>query len=84
MRVGITDEALAQIARLPGPIRPRIEAVLERLERWPTISGVKWLTEAWKQHARIRTGDYRVIFKLISDDEILVVRIAHRRDAYAE
>jgi mRNA interferase RelE/StbE len=30
---------------------------------------------------RFRIGDYRVIYALI-DDEVLVLRIAHRRDVY--
>jgi mRNA interferase RelE/StbE len=30
---------------------------------------------------RYRMGDYRVIYALI-DDEVLVLRIAHRRDVY--
>jgi mRNA-degrading endonuclease RelE of RelBE toxin-antitoxin system len=84
MKVSITDEALAQVARLPRAIRPRIAAVIERLEEWPNVSGAKWLTGDWKNHVRVRTGDYRVIFRLASDDELVVVRIADRRDAYAD
>ncbi|MEX0775879.1 MAG: type II toxin-antitoxin system RelE/ParE family toxin [Phycisphaeraceae bacterium] len=58
--------------------------MITRLEKWPRVSGVKWLTGDWKHHARIRTGDYRVIFRLLSGDELLIVRIADRRDAYAD
>lgn len=84
VRVTITDDALAQVAGLPMSVKPRIYAVIERLERWPQVSGVKWLSGPWKQHARIRTGDYRVIFRQVSDTELLIVRIADRRDAYAD
>lgn len=73
-----------QIAELPRAIRPRIYAVLERLANWPHLSGVRWLAGDWGGHARIRTGDYRVIFRLEGDREIVVVRIADRRDAYAD
>ena len=38
----------------------------------------------WEGHARIRTGDYRVIFRIEGDVEIIVLRIADRRDAYAD
>lgn len=84
VQVRITDDALAQVAELPLAVKPRIYAVIERLERWPQVSGIKWLTGPWKHHARVRTGDYRVIFRLVSDEELLIVRIADRRDAYAE
>jgi len=42
---------------------------------------VKWLTGDWKGHARIRTGDYRIIIR--PDGEVIdVVRIAHRSEVY--
>lgn len=84
MQVTITEEALDQVAQLPQVIQVRVEAVVERLENWPQVSGVKWLTGDWKGYARIRTGDYRVIFRAEGDVEIIVVRIADRRDAYAD
>ena len=81
MKVTITDEALMQVAELPRTIGPRVLTVIERLQKWPQVSGVKWLTGDWKGHARVRTGDYRVIFRLVAE-ELIVVRIANRRDAY--
>jgi mRNA-degrading endonuclease RelE of RelBE toxin-antitoxin system len=84
MKVTITDQALMQIAELPRVARLRVLNVTERLANWPQVSGVKWLTGDWKGHARIRTGDYRVIFRLQGRHEIVVVRFADRRDAYAD
>jgi len=84
MEVTLSDEAAAQLERLPKAVKLRIHGVVERLEKWPGVSGVKWLTADWAHHARVRTGDYRVIFRLLDDDELLVVRIADRRDAYAD
>lgn len=83
MRVTITHEALAQIAELPNSIRARVDDVVERLEKWPSVSGVKALTANWKGFSRIRTGDYRVIFR-VGRDEITVVRVDLRRDSYSE
>lgn len=83
MSVTITAEAIAQAAELPQVIQARIDDVIERLERWPRVSGVKRLTGDWAGLARIRTGDYRIIFE-IRRSEIRIVRIAHRSDAYAE
>ena len=84
MRVEISDHAWAQLTELPLLVRSRVAGVLERLATWPNVSGVKWLTGEWKHHARIRTGDYRVIFHLVPGGAILIDRIAHRRDVYAE
>lgn len=59
----------------------RVLEVVGRLELWPRVSGVKALTANWRGHSRIRTGDYRVVFK-IYPDRIVVVRVAHRKEVY--
>jgi mRNA interferase RelE/StbE len=81
MKVTILDDALDDLGRLPGPMQERVLQVVERLERWPQVSGVKALTANWRGHSRIRTGDYRVVFRLYSD-RIVVVRVAHRKEVY--
>lgn len=81
MNVTILDEALDDLDRLPGSIQERILEVVERLEHWPQVSGVKALTANWRGHSRIRTGDYRVVFKVYTD-RIVVVRVAHRKEVY--
>ena len=63
----------------------RYDDVLDRLEEWPEVSGVKRLAGSWQGHARIRFGVYRLIFRV--DEErghILIVRIAHRKSVYAD
>lgn len=77
----ILNDALDDLDRLPGSMQERILGVVERLERWPQVSGVKALTAQWRGHSRIRTGDYRVVFKLYPD-RIVVVRVAHRKEVY--
>lgn len=64
-------------------MRARVLATVQRLEAWPTVSGVKWLGGKWAGHGRLRTGDYRVIFKREAS-ALVVVRIAHRKDVYGE
>ncbi|MEE9403935.1 MAG: type II toxin-antitoxin system RelE/ParE family toxin [Algisphaera sp.] len=66
-------------------VQGRVAAVFVRLEKWPEVSGAKWLAADWKGYVRIRTGDYRVIFRLAEKDTLIeVVRVAHRRDVYAD
>ena len=37
----------------------------------------------WAGHYRIRTGDWRVIFRVVAPD-VIVVRIRNRRDVYED
>ena len=81
MTVTILDDALADIESLPGSMQERVLEVVERLGHWPKVSGVKALTGNWRGHSRIRTGDYRVVFKVLQD-RLIVVRVAHRKEVY--
>jgi mRNA-degrading endonuclease RelE of RelBE toxin-antitoxin system len=64
-------------------MRVRLDAVVSRLESWPAVSGAKPLRGELKGHLRIRMGDWRVIFKVIAPD-LIIVRIAHRSTVYEE
>jgi mRNA interferase RelE/StbE len=83
MKVELTAEAVAQLDKLPSSIVGRIGAVVERLKKWPDVSGVKPLKGSLKGNFRLRTGDYRVIFR-VDGPRIVIWRIAHRRDVYED
>jgi mRNA-degrading endonuclease RelE of RelBE toxin-antitoxin system len=83
MRVVIAPEAQDDVAGLPLTIRARLDAVITRLERWPDVSGAKPLRKDWKGHHRIRLGDWRVIFRVVRPD-LIVVRVAHRSTVYED
>jgi mRNA interferase RelE/StbE len=83
MRVVLAPEAQVDVSKLPLTMRARLEGVITRLEAWPNVSGAKPLRGEWKGHQRIRMGDWRVIFKVIMPD-VLVVRIAHRSTVYED
>jgi mRNA-degrading endonuclease RelE of RelBE toxin-antitoxin system len=55
-RVTITRQAARQFDELPTPIRERVEKIMERLERWPDVSGVRPLRGPLAGHYRARTG----------------------------
>jgi len=44
MKVTILDEAMEDLDGLPGTMQERVLEVVERLEQWPQVSGVKALT----------------------------------------
>lgn len=83
MRVLLAAEAQADVVRLPLTMRVRLDSVITRLQAWPSVSGAKPLRGEWKGHYRIRMGDWRVIFKVVKPD-LIVVRIAHRSTVYED
>jgi mRNA-degrading endonuclease RelE of RelBE toxin-antitoxin system len=82
VKVTVTPDALREIERLPRPIQQRILNVLIRLSRWPAVSGARPLRGSLAGRYRIRTGDYRVQFRLESDG--LIVEKAGHRDGFYE
>jgi mRNA-degrading endonuclease RelE of RelBE toxin-antitoxin system len=79
--VVLTPEADRQMQALPRGIRYCLHDIVDRLERWPNISGAKPLRHGLKGHYRVRTGDFRIVFQ-VSGEEIRIVRIEHRKDVY--
>lgn len=80
-RVTMTPQAARQFDALPLAIRARALGVFERLVRWPAVSGAKPLRGALAGRFRIRTGDYRVQFR-IQGDQVIIERVGHRDGFY--
>jgi mRNA-degrading endonuclease RelE of RelBE toxin-antitoxin system/ribosome-binding protein aMBF1 (putative translation factor) len=83
VQVIIAPEAQKEVRALPVTMRVRFDAVVTRLERWPNVSGAKPLRGALKEHFRIRMGDWRVIFKIVRPN-VIVVHVAHRSTVYED
>ena len=81
-RVLFQPSAVRELRKLSRDVQVRIMARIEALAKEPRPAGVKKL-EGLKELCRVRVGDYRVVYQ-IRDERlvVLVVRIAHRRDAY--
>jgi mRNA interferase RelE/StbE len=85
MEIELTIQAEEDLEDLPVTMFDRYEKVLDRLERYPEVSGIKWLTGDWRGHGRIRFGDYRLIFHMEAQQQRIVVdRVAHRKNVYIE
>ena len=83
MRVVMAPEARVDVLMLPVTIRARLDAMISRLEKWPAVSGAKPLRGDWKGHYRVRMGDWRVIFKVVRPN-LIVIRVAHRSTVYED
>ena len=81
--VRLTDGATTDFARLPRPIKARVLHVFHRLTHWPAVSGARSLSGRLAGRYRIRTGDYRVQFR-VEGQLVIVERIGHRDRFYED
>lgn len=82
-RIHLTPAAARQLEELPISIHTRMVKLLERLDKWPDISGAKPLRGGLAGHYRLRTGDYRLQFAL-RGDTLIVEKIGHRDGFYED
>ena len=76
-----TAIAEQQLCNLPKSIRARVDDLIDRLKKWPEVSGVKPLRGDLAGHYRLRTGDFRLQFRVVGQD-IIIERIGHREGFY--
>lgn len=81
--VELTPQAYEQAEELDEPIYSRIVGIVERLKNWPDVSGAKPLRHGLAGRWRIRTGDYRVQFR-VEGARVIVERLGHRDGFYEE
>ena len=79
--IRIKESAAKELRRVAKPDRARIVAAIDRLAETPHLGTS--LKGDLRGLRRIRVGDYRILYE-VRDKElvVLVVRVAHRRDAY--
>jgi mRNA-degrading endonuclease RelE of RelBE toxin-antitoxin system len=91
----VTAGAQKQIAKAPLRIQARLWEDLKRLEDWPDVSGAKPLSGKLAGNYRIRTGDYRLQFRVevatvasvpeaeeTKEYAVFVVKVGHRDRFY--
>lgn len=82
--VEFTPSAARDLKRLDPYVRHQLLQVAAVLRQAPYPSGssrIKPLLGLEPLHFRLRIGDYRLIYR-IEARRVIVVRIAHRREAY--
>ena len=79
----LTEQAQRELDELGRVIHFRVLGVLARLERWPRVSGAKPLRHGLAGRHRIRTGDYRVQFR-VEGQTVVVEKIGHRDGFYED
>lgn len=76
-----TPEAAREFEALDATVKERVEAALDQLALAPLSLRNQIKRLKGQLSLRLRVGDWRIIFELRSD-EILVLMIAHRSEAY--
>jgi mRNA interferase RelE/StbE len=81
----IDQDALDQLKALPKAIQETIgKAIKDRLEVDPVSFG-KPLRYSLKGHRRLRVGDYRIVYRINEEEEIVtIVAVDHRKDIYEQ
>ncbi len=79
--IRIKGSAARELRRVAKPDRTRLVSAIDRLAETPHLGAA--LKGDLRGLRRLRVGDYRIVYE-VRDDEliVLVVRVAHRRDAY--
>lgn len=81
-RVELAPAAVRQLGRLHPTARARVAAAIDLLAEAPRPPGAKKLVGRDGEW-RVRTGDYRVVYEIHDRVlRVLVLRVAHRREAY--
>jgi mRNA interferase RelE/StbE len=83
-RLEFAPAAARQLRKLDPQARRRIQAAVELLATDPRPAGAKKLLGG-EGEWRARTGGYRVVYEIRDDTLlVLVLVVAHRRDAYRQ
>lgn len=79
--VVLEADAARELAELPKPIKAQMAELFARLADWPQVSGAKPLRAKLAGRYRMRTGDYRLQFR-VDGGMVIVERIGHRDGFY--
>jgi mRNA-degrading endonuclease RelE of RelBE toxin-antitoxin system len=84
MKLEFTRQAQKDFDALEFNLKKRVEVTLEKMTTQSLHSlQAKKLRPPYSQYYRIRTGDYRIVFKWEKrEDRAIIVRIRHRQDVY--
>lgn len=79
--VRIKSSAARELDRLPRDARERLITAIDGLGEQPLAGAL--LKGGLRGLRRLRVGNYRIVYEILDDDlVVLVIRVAHRREAY--
>lgn len=78
--IRFTRRALRDTRKLPPEARREVEVALDELADDPSSGDP--LHGDWKGYWKLRTGDFRIIYRIASRDIVEVQYVRHRREAH--
>jgi len=81
LKVFLSRKARKFLDDYPVSVRRRIEEKIAELLETPYPEGCRKLRGAPNAY-RLRVGDYRILYAIVADEEILVFKITRREIAY--
>lgn len=82
--VEYTRQATKEFVKLPSKVQVQIEKKVGDLASNPFASSQVKALKGEEDTYRLRVGDYRVVYVLLQKRlVIIVVRVAHRKEAYS-
>jgi len=82
-RVRLLDAATKELGKLDKSVARRIVERVDWLAENLKSVHLKTLTEEFEGLFKLRVGDYRVIYELIHNEQMIIVHvIGHRREIY--
>ncbi len=81
MKVFLSHRAAKALDEAPSETRRRLDEKISELCRTPFPAGCRKLRGAQNSY-RLRVGDYRILYAILTKDEILVFKITRRETAY--
>lgn len=83
MRISFKPKALEDLKKFPSDIQKRIVNKMRFFsETGEVFKFAKPLRDKQLGEFRLRIGDYRVIFDIVSNEEIIIVKIGKRDEIY--
>jgi len=81
MNVSFSDEAIKDLKKLDKQnAKYLLKKIEENLKQYPLVTNIKKLKNFYPPF-RYRIGNYRILFD-IENENIIIFKIKHRKDAY--
>ena len=80
MKILISAKVFKQLNKLPESIRKLVVQKIEGLAQSSQNLNIKKLFG--RDGFRLRAGNHRIIYKNLNRDEIIILSVKHRKDAY--
>ncbi len=78
--IRFTRRARRDIRKLPPAAKRQIQVSLDELIDEPQAGDR--LHGEWEGYWKLRTGDYRIVYRMVNRDVVEVQYVRHRREAY--